>query len=372
MRIGLLIAMLLLPSSVLVGQEELSEADKQLQAAKTESKVHLHEYVGLPTDATGTRAMLTGDATQHLRAQIKREMELDLKVQMQRVDAAQRRLADAKRRIERSAAAIETLVDQEMKARVAAAEREKLELKKAEENMMTPRSPRFETPDDLLAYFKEAAARGEADFSKLTELMTDDCVNEMAGLMLQQVSFVSVLNQIGSQTGGIIGDSEDGPVMAPMGAGLLASELLEKHILEDRSDASEQAFTMLVQSTIDLAFSDNGISQIGDPKDSRIAYRLAAGVLKSPREFLQNASAVTDAMSDDSSKSQETVSPQYVWEVTIDGDKASVTGIADSESSNAHLQLRRIDDRWMIDSVLSDEMVQQIALGYKGVHVSDD
>jgi len=63
------------------------------------------------------------------------------------------------------------------------------------------------------------------------ECYTEEALLEMSGVMLQQLTMMSGLSQIGLQTGGVIGSKDDMPIVSGIGPSfhLRVDALLKKH-----------------------------------------------------------------------------------------------------------------------------------------------
>ncbi len=201
---------------------------------------------------------------------------------------------------------------------------------------------------------------------------TEDALLEMSGVMLQQLGYMSVISQLYSpldaqiriQTGGEIDAKDSGPIIpgALPSFRLQVDALLKEHSLAMPPEPCKKAFELLLKSTV-ASLEENETRVIPD----RQLYRLAAGVLKSTKEFLPKASELSQQFHDSSSQadahsSKVITATQY--DIVIEGDEAVATTIVDKNSSAIPMRFKllRVNERWLVSEAFSDEILAQINL----------
>jgi hypothetical protein len=192
------------------------------------------------------------------------------------------------------------------------------------------------------------------------ECYTDEAMLEMSGAMLQQLCFMSALSQIGFQTGGVIGTDKGVPIVAGTAPSfhLRLDTLLKEQRLAMPPEESQKAFELLAKLT--LRSTDPSLV-----KPDRELLRLAAGTLKSPKDFVMKASRLMESFGESSdyqaSRPKESeIPPKY--EIVINGDQATATPSPESDSDETPsipmtIELQRHGDRWLISQVFSDEVL---------------
>ena len=120
-------------------------------------------------------------------------------------------------------------------------------------------------------------------------------------------------------------------------------------------------FELLAKLTLGAAFgSDESLV-----KPDRELFRLAAGILKSPQEFLPKAVELSERFNNilgdtESPRKESNTQPKYL--IKIDGDEAIATQIVDSDkpSITMSFKLKRINQRWLVSEAFSDEILNQM------------
>ncbi len=223
------------------------------------------------------------------------------------------------------------------------------------------------TPQATLDYLHSYSLAHPKEFP--AECYTDEALLEMSGVMLQQLSMMSMLSQISMQSGGVIGEKDGTPIVSGSGPSfhLQVNALLKEHKLAMPPEVSQKAFELLVKLTLRSVPSAEVSSVQLEPslvQPDRELIRLAAGILKSPKDFLPAAGELmhsfdTDPSDEIASKEEPTKKPKY--EITIDGDNATareITGEQAPDTDSAFpntFKLRRIENRWLVSQVFSDE-----------------
>ncbi len=195
------------------------------------------------------------------------------------------------------------------------------------------------------------------------ECYTEPALQELSGVMLQQLCFMSGLSQIGLQTGGVIGVKDNAPIVAGTAPSfhLSVDALLKEHSLPTPPEECTKAFELLAKLTLGAAFNkDESLV-----KPDRELFRLAAGILKSPKEFLPKAGELSERFNNisgdtESPKKETKAQPKYLIE--IDGDEATATQIVDSDNPSIPMsfKLQRINQRWLVSEAFSDEILNQM------------
>ena len=195
------------------------------------------------------------------------------------------------------------------------------------------------------------------------ECYTEAALQELSGVMLQQLCFMSGLSQVGLQTGGVIGVKDNAPIVAGTAPSfhLSVDALLKQHSLPTPPEECTKAFELLAKLTLGAAFgSDESLV-----KPDRELFRMAAGILKSPKEFLPKAGELSERFNDisgdtESPKKESKAQPKYL--IKIDGDKATATQIVDSDHPSVPMsfKLQRINQRWLVSEAFSDEILNQM------------
>ncbi len=220
------------------------------------------------------------------------------------------------------------------------------------------------TPQATLDYLHRYSIAHSNAFP--AECFTEDAVLELSGAALQQLCSMSGLSQIGLQNGGVIGSKDNVPIISGTVPSfhIRVDALLKKHMLPAPSKASMDAYELLAKLTFGAALSD----EESLVKPDRELLQLAAGILKSPKDFLPEASELMKELTDDSSqetdplKKEPKQTPKY--EIVIDGDYATATEIVDNPKDASSIptsfKLQRIDENWFVSQVFSDEMLAQL------------
>jgi hypothetical protein len=195
------------------------------------------------------------------------------------------------------------------------------------------------------------------------ECFTDPALQELSGVMLQQLCFMSGLSQVGLQTGGVIGVKDNAPIIAGTAPSfhLSVDALLKDHSLPTPPEECTKAFELLAKLTLGAAFgSDESLV-----KPDRELFRLAAGILRSPKEFLPKAGELSERFNNisgdtESPKKESKAQPKYLIE--IDGDEATATQIVDTDKPSVPMsfKLQRINQRWLVSEAFSDEILNQM------------
>ncbi|MFM2219961.1 MAG: hypothetical protein RL240_4279 [Planctomycetota bacterium] len=195
------------------------------------------------------------------------------------------------------------------------------------------------------------------------ECYTETALQELSGVMLQQLCFMSGLSQVGLQTGGVIGVKDNAPIVAGTAPSfhLSVDALLKDHSLPTPPEECTKAFELLAKLTLGAAFgSDESLV-----KPDRELFRLAAGILKSPKEFLPKAGELSERFNNisgdtESPKKESKAQPKYLIE--IDGDEATATQIVDTDKPSVPMsfKLQRINQRWLVSEAFSDEILSQM------------
>ena len=195
------------------------------------------------------------------------------------------------------------------------------------------------------------------------ECYTEPALHELSGVMLQQLCFMSGLSQVGLRTGGVIGVKDNAPMVAgtPPSFHLSVDALIKEHSLPTPPEECTKAFELLAKLTLGAAFS----SEESLVKPDRELFRLAAGILKSPKEFLPKAGELSERFNDisgdnESPKKESKAQPKYL--IKIDGDEATATQIVDSDKPSVPMsfKLQRINQRWLVSEAFSDEILNQM------------
>ena len=189
------------------------------------------------------------------------------------------------------------------------------------------------------------------------ECYTEEALLEMSGVMLQNLTTMSGLSQIGLRTGGMIGSNNDMPIVSGIAASfhLRVDALLKKHSWPTPPELSLNAFALLGKLTLGAALSNEETLL----KPDRETFRLAAGILKSPKDFLSEAAKLMDALDENpsntgSQKEEPKAPPKY--EISINGDEATATAIIESDtfSVSTNFKLQRLNERWLVRQVFSE------------------
>ncbi len=195
------------------------------------------------------------------------------------------------------------------------------------------------------------------------ECYTEPALQELSGVMLQQLCFMSGLSQVGLQTGGVIGVKDNAPVVAGTAPSfhLSVDALLKDHSLPTPPEECTKAFELLAKLT--LGGARNKDEWLVKP--DRELFRLAAGILKSPKEFLPKAGELSERFNEisgdtDSPRKVSKAQPKYLIE--IDGNEATATQIVDSDNPTVPMsfKLQRINQRWLVREAFSDEILNQM------------
>lgn len=229
----------------------------------------------------------------------------------------------------------------------------------------------FATPQATLEFLHRSSLADPPTFA--AECYTEEAVLEISGTMLQSLMFMSVLSQVGAQSGGIVGETEGVPIVAPVSFKLQVDVLMKEQSLAEPPEVATEALQMLVQATVNQAFGKNQTALTPD----RMMVRLAAGVLKSPKEFIPAASQLLESFGLDGDEQAQpnpkpTTAPK--WVIEVDGDTATATQIDEgnetddgSRTISPPMKLRRLDGTWKISQIFSDEDFRQMQTSYSGV-----
>ena len=229
------------------------------------------------------------------------------------------------------------------------------------------------TPQATLDYLHGYSLAHPGGFP--AECYTDEAVLELSGMMLQNLSMMSAMSQIALQTGGVIGESNGVPVVSDTSPAfhILVEALLREQMLPTPPESADKAFELLAT----LTFGGDSSNPTASVQVDRQFLRLAAGVLKSPKEFLPAASKLLETFGQtdaDVTKSKEADQTQPKADIAINRDEATATLIGSgNESLPSPLtaprvtKLRRIDGRWLISEILSDEEIVQLQSSYSSV-----
>ena len=222
------------------------------------------------------------------------------------------------------------------------------------------------TPQATLNYIHRYSLAHPGDFP--FECYTDDALLELSGMMLQNLSMMSAMSQIALQTGGVIGEKDGVPVVSgmPPAFHIQVDALLKEHISTTPTESANRAYELLVK----LTFGSKSSSAASLVHADRQLIRMAAGVLKSPKEFLPAASKLLTAFGEndaDVTKAKETAQTQPKADIAINGDEATATFISSGDDASPSPQttprvtkLRRIEGRWLIREILTDEEISQM------------
>ncbi len=145
-------------------------------------------------------------------------------------------------------------------------------------------------------------------------------------MMLQSISMMSAMSQIALQTGGVIGESNGVPVVSDTSPAfhIGVEALLKEHMLPTPPESADKAFELLAT----LTFGSTSSSVTAAVKVDRRLLRLAAGVLKSPKEFLPAAGKLLETFGEtaaDVTKSQKADQTPPKTNIAINGDEATAT-----------------------------------------------
>ncbi len=156
------------------------------------------------------------------------------------------------------------------------------------------------------------------------ECYTDEAIAELSGMMLQNLSMMSAMSQIALQTGGVIGENDGVPVVSDTSPSfhIQVDALLKEHRLPTPPEIANKAFELLAKLTFGST-SSNAASLV---HVDRQLTRLAAGVLKSPKEFLPAASKLLESFGEndaDETMSNEAAKNQPKADIAISGDEAT-------------------------------------------------
>ena len=205
---------------------------------------------------------------------------------------------------------------------------------------------RFDTPRSLIGEITFRMRRGVSGLNDMLDLMTEDAINEFAGLLIGQHGLMSMLAQFEAEVAAD-GDIEmELPEEASLEAMAKRESLFKASVRDDIPKSAELAVQKIVGRFIRQTFSEEEHVR----PVTRADYRVAAGILKSPREFL-NAWA-TDQQSD---RSESVESFRPVWDIVENGDRATATNTSDQDEFVTCLELRKTKAGWRIDSLLGGE-----------------
>ncbi len=255
-------------------------------------------------------------------------------------------------------------------ARIEQAAPAKEEIKYYPVQEAPPERADLSTPQATLEYIDLCNLNNPAHVP--VDCYTDDALLEVSGVMLQQLGYMSILSQLYSpmdaqiriQTGGESNAKDSGPIIP----GALPSfhhqvdALVKEHSHTMPNEQCKRAFELLLRSTVASL----------DGKESRVIpdrhlYRLAAGVLKSTREFLPKAGELSKQFRDSSGEAgshRKEVVTATRYDIVINGDEATATTLVDRISSATPMKfkLRRVNQRWLVSEAFSDETLTQINL----------
>ena len=204
------------------------------------------------------------------------------------------------------------------------------------------------------------------------ECYTDEAILELSGVILQQLRYQSTLSQLYSHVDAQIrmqmkdvSDAKDSGQIIP-GAipsyHLQFETLLKEHSHARPPEECMQAFESICKWTV-ASLDGNQSRMIPD----RQLYRLAAGILKSPKEFLPKAGKLCQFFRDssrlESLRSTEAIAKTQ-YDIVINGDEAIATAISENGKSTTPMKfkLRRVNQRWLVSEAFSDEILTQINL----------
>ncbi len=229
------------------------------------------------------------------------------------------------------------------------------------------------TPQATLDYLHRYSLAHPDGFP--AECYTDEAILELSGMMLQNLSAMSAISQIALQTGGVIGENNGVPVVSSASPAfhIQVEAMLKEQMLPTPPESANKAFETLATLTFGSKSSNAASLVLAD----RQLIRLAAGVLKSPREFLPAASKLLETLGEtdlDVTKSKEADRTQPKADIAINGDEATATLLSSGNDSSLSplsapriTKLRRIDGRWLISEILSDEEIAQMQSSYSSV-----
>ena len=214
----------------------------------------------------------------------------------------------------------------------------------------------IKTPEELLDRVASKMRNEDANIISILELMTDNAVNEFAGLMLQKHGFVSAMEQFKFQIEAQLDESAGAPIVLTSGVASANAKALKEHIREDPPEGAKKAVQTIVQSCVTDAFSE------GDTRLSvdRADFRTAARILISPRQFILDAINVMEPLGWNSPLLDFPIGKQ-MWKLEQDGE---MTLASDTESSNeipAKFYLRKTSQGWKIDSLFGGDNFEKIA-----------
>lgn len=153
------------------------------------------------------------------------------------------------------------------------------------------------TPQTTLNYLHRGSLADRADFP--AECYTDEALLDLSGMLLQNLVMMSGLSQIGAQTGGLLGMDDGVPVVSggPASFHLQVDALLAKHKQKNPPEASTKALELLAKLTLGAVLSQEESLVTPD----RQLIRMAAGILRSPKEFIPAASRLVKSSFGDGS-----------------------------------------------------------------------
>ncbi len=229
-----------------------------------------------------------------------------------------------------------------------------------------PGAANLSTPQATLDYLHRYSLAHPDGFP--AECYTDEALLELSGMMLQNLSMMSAMSQIALQTGGVIGESNGVPVVSDTSPAfhIGVEALLKEHMLPTPPESADKAFELLAT----LTFGGDSSNPTAAVKVDRRLLRLAAGVLKSPKEFLPAAGKLLETFGEtaaDVTKSQKADQTQPKADIAINGDEATATFTSSGNVASPSplswprvTKLRRIDGRWLISEILSDQEITQM------------
>lgn len=214
------------------------------------------------------------------------------------------------------------------------------------------------SPQSTLLSMQKVAELDPTNF--YTELYTEDAMLEMSGFFLQQLTCYSTLSQIQQDAISQINPSME----LDYSIYLRTQELFTEHMLDNPPKAAANAFEILIKAAVGNSLTPGESLVTLD----RQFYRLAAGVLKSPAEFLAASMVLNEEILGDDEllegSSFTFLDPGWTWDVKIDGETATATVVFDNETDSndeagipVTLELRKIEDQWLVSQVFSDEML---------------
>lgn len=346
--IGIFVLALLISSTTdcWTDEDQMVPLQRQYRQATEKANSDVRSYSmasGDDSSPTDQIAKLKETARQSIEDAIRIEFQL----QQQKIDRSRNRLDALEQKLKRSVAAIDRLVDEELKAQVSSAS-------------AVPPDPRFATPENTLEYFRQQG--NLPDSGNAADCLTDDALNELCGLILQGCIVASAMSQLVGQIG-----VDDNPSSAQMNGQFDA--FLKSQAAQDPPDSAMKAFQRLAETTLGGLFGSQDLA--AKPIDAA-TYRAAAGYIESPREFWVAYLRFVHSISDDSEDQKSKRKPQ--WSISVKGDLATAVDLnSDSTESNTILSseasLAKINGEWKITQLLTERTLQEIQRQYKTMSI---